>query len=104
MLSSSETEEILMLQRIMTSTPAKTFGMSPRPDHPIAVLGLAHALMTEWKQMPPAMFQNLVERGVNFISVPMILELTDRQYAACVIYCNRLLFLKCQDYLLVQIK
>jgi hypothetical protein len=58
-----------------------------RPNRPKSVPDLTNALVAEWKQVPAAMFQHLVESlprrveaviaakgGTNSISMPMILE------------------------------
>ena len=58
-----------------------------RPNRPTSVPDLTNALVVEWKQIPAAMFQHLVERllrrveavlaakgGTNSILMPMILE------------------------------
>ena len=36
--------------------------LKARPNHPTAVPDLTYALVAEWKQIPAAMFQHLVER------------------------------------------
>ena len=58
-----------------------------RPNRPTSVPDLTNALVAEWKQVPVAMFQHLVESltrrveaviaakgGTNSILMPMILE------------------------------
>uniref|UniRef100_A0A8K9UXS1 Uncharacterized protein n=1 Tax=Oncorhynchus mykiss TaxID=8022 RepID=A0A8K9UXS1_ONCMY len=58
-----------------------------RPNRPTSVPNLTNALVAEWKQVPAAMFQHLVESlprrveaviaakgGLNSILIPMILE------------------------------
>ena len=35
--------------------------LQARPNHPTSVPDLTHALVAEWKQIPAAMFQHLVE-------------------------------------------
>ena len=75
------------LHRALTSTPSNKLERA-RPNHPTNISAdLTNALVAEWKQVPAAMVQHLVQSlprgvggcysskwGTNSILMPMILE------------------------------
>ena len=83
---------LIGLHRALTSTPSNTFGMNWNADCEPGLIAQHQCLtslmlVAEWKQVPAAIFQHLVESlprrmeaviaakgGTNSILMPMILE------------------------------